>query len=237
MCEVFDAWDLDQSGHISLLELHRILRRGGAVKLPPSLKPDPITQDEIEEANRTTLQSRRPLHAFGNTVRHGPSSSNRPEPVAAAGKPAVVSFRTPEYYLVDAPAEEQKREDPKIAAADRESRLQRARSRGLFERAILARKPKGGKEGSPSKHSPAKSAGSPLAINKKGRRGKLVRAFAFAEAATSPDEGAVVRLRLKAITNAAPFSQVAKFAKHGSGAVGSDLIEVLSLKCGRDGIM
>ena len=44
---LFDAWDSDNSGSLSLMELHRILRHGGSISLPRSLRHDAITQREV----------------------------------------------------------------------------------------------------------------------------------------------------------------------------------------------
>ena len=53
---LFDSWDLDSSGTLSIDELHKILRRGGKVALPKGLKHDVITQNELHKAR--TLSGR-----------------------------------------------------------------------------------------------------------------------------------------------------------------------------------
>ena len=52
MGALFDRWDLDKSGFLSLIELHRILRRGGTVKTHKARRSDAITQEEIRTAAR-----------------------------------------------------------------------------------------------------------------------------------------------------------------------------------------
>jgi len=44
---LFDEWDADGSGDLSLIELHRILRHGGSIQLPRTLRHDTITQREV----------------------------------------------------------------------------------------------------------------------------------------------------------------------------------------------
>jgi len=64
--QLFDEWDFDRSGDISLVELHRILRHGGVIRLPSSLRHDTITQrevlgvelDELIEADELPAQRR-----------------------------------------------------------------------------------------------------------------------------------------------------------------------------------
>ena len=45
--ELFDSWDSDRSGTLEMIELYKILRRGGAVIVPTPRK-DLITQAELQ---------------------------------------------------------------------------------------------------------------------------------------------------------------------------------------------
>ena len=243
---MFDAWDTDRSGSLSLIELYRILRRGGNVSLPPALKPDPITQEEIlnYSPDAQSYSPRMPHHAFGITVNPKDGHAGGQDG-GKGGKPPVPTQKKPEYMLVPAPAEEQALEDPIIERADDEARKQRQRSRELLQRAILGRKRTEAAAPSPGK-SPSK------AHNKKEKEGERIKAFVFADRTTVGADGIVhVRLRLKlpkilggggrksvvpgpkgAFTS--KLGQVAT-AKKEQTHLGADLIELISTKCGRDG--
>lgn len=58
--ELFDKWDTNGDGELSLLEIHKILRHGGNVRLQRVLKNQPITQKEIRDAQLPPLRKHVP---------------------------------------------------------------------------------------------------------------------------------------------------------------------------------
>ena len=236
-------------------------RAGGSVSLPPALKPDPITQEEIrsEPPDGGSYSPRvGPHHAFGISVNPKDSHAGGQDGgkdsgkalldsrIHQGGKPPIPVQKKPDYFLTDAPAEEQALEDPIIEKADHEARKQRERSRELLQRAILGRKR------TEESSSPAKAAPSKRPSKKAAKDSERIRAFVFADRTTVSADGVVyVRLRLKipksmgekerpplyAPKRGALHSKIGQVAaaKGEQAHLGSDLIELISTKCGRDG--
>jgi len=66
---LFDKWDADHDGVLSLLEIHSILRHGGTLRVSKALRSKPITQREINDLTQ--------LPALGQLDKANQSSSQK----------------------------------------------------------------------------------------------------------------------------------------------------------------
>jgi len=78
-----DHYFLACAQRLKLLDLHKILRHGGKIKLPRRLKPDPITQDEIAHG----------VAAGRHLASAAASSALPPLPTAILATPAHATFK------------------------------------------------------------------------------------------------------------------------------------------------